>query len=218
MKKYIDQANIWLSERTPRERLMVLLITLAFIYALWNVLFDSPLSVEIDNKSQQITTTKDQINSLAEQKKAILVKIGEFSKQSQKYQALENQLKNLNDQIMRFSGGFIPPEAMDQVINKISEMPEGLTLVSLKNYPDEVLTEIPSVMKNAATRGKIYEHKIQIKIKGNYFDILQYIKNLEKLSWRLFWDNLDYEVINYPTGIVTINIHTLSQQESLINA
>jgi MSHA biogenesis protein MshJ len=39
---------------------------------------------------------------------------------------------------------------------------------------------------------------------------------LEGLPWRIFWDSVSYEVLDYPKSIVRLKLHTLSLSEDWI--
>ena len=46
---------------------------------------------------------------------------------------------------------------------------------------------------------------------------MHYLQAIEKLEWKIFWDKLEYKVIQYPKAEITLIIHTLSDQRDLIN-
>lgn len=48
-----------------------------------------------------------------------------------------------------------------------------------------------------------------LKLQGDYFAILNYLRRMEQLEWQLYWDKLDYEVLNWPQATATIEFYTL---------
>jgi len=42
------------------------------------------------------------------------------------------------------------------------------------------------------------------------------MRELESLEWRFFWDNLEYEVIEYPRGLITFTLYTISLDKDWI--
>jgi len=56
----------------------------------------------------------------------------------------------------------------------------------------------------------VYKHSVRITLKGQYFFVVDYLKRLESLSWRFYWEFIDYEVEVYPTATVTLEVYTLS--------
>ena len=52
-------------------------------------------------------------------------------------------------------------------------------------------------------------------LRGSYFDLMQYLSDLEKMPARLLWGAVDLQVEQYPEVRLTLQIHTLSTQRSL---
>jgi MSHA biogenesis protein MshJ len=50
---------------------------------------------------------------------------------------------------------------------------------------------------------------LQLHLEGSYLATLRYLRALEALPWEFFWDGLHFEVIEYPTARVRLDIHTL---------
>ena len=50
----------------------------------------------------------------------------------------------------------------------------------------------------------------RLVLKGDYFAIEQYLRYIEKLDWQLYWTNLDYQVLQYPTAKAVVNFYTSS--------
>jgi hypothetical protein len=46
-----------------------------------------------------------------------------------------------------------------------------------------------------------------IEFHGNYFDTLTYLRYLETLPWCVIWDDLLYQVVNYPEADVKVRLH-----------
>lgn len=61
------------------------------------------------------------------------------------------------------------------------------------------------------------ERDIIIKLQGSYFSVMNYLQAIEKLEWRVFWDRLEYNVIQYPIAEVTLQIHTFNSQGDWLN-
>ncbi len=57
---------------------------------------------------------------------------------------------------------------------------------------------------------------MRLEFEGNYFEVLDYLADLESSDWDLGWRMLDYAVIDYPTASVVIEIETLSRDRSWI--
>ena len=47
-------------------------------------------------------------------------------------------------------------------------------------------------------------------------DAIAYFDSLGKLPWQFYWDDLQYEVDQYPNAIITLEVHTISMSEELL--
>lgn len=63
---------------------------------------------------------------------------------------------------------------------------------------------------------KLFKHGIEIKIRGSYGQLVDYVHALEKLDWRMGWAELTLESKNYPESELTIIVYTLSLESEWI--
>jgi len=64
----------------------------------------------------------------------------------------------------------------------------------------------------------VYKHSVRVSLEGAFFPVIEYLTALEGLPWRLFWQQLSYEVDDYPTARVEFVVYTLSTEEGLFSA
>jgi len=57
---------------------------------------------------------------------------------------------------------------------------------------------------------QIYKHGILIELSGSYTATLQYLRMLENLQWKFYWEAMRFEIEDYPTAKISIVINTLS--------
>jgi MSHA biogenesis protein MshJ len=56
----------------------------------------------------------------------------------------------------------------------------------------------------------LYRHGVEITVRGNYLDMIDYMAALEALPTQLFWGGARLEVEEYPTARLTLTMYTLS--------
>ena len=71
---------------------------------------------------------------------------------------------------------------------------------------------VDSEPENAA----VYRHGTRIELEGRFDDVVSFLESLEELPWSLFWDQLHYQVTDYPNAQVILVINTLSTREGWI--
>ena len=62
----------------------------------------------------------------------------------------------------------------------------------------------------------MYRHKMNLKLEGTYFQVTGYLKMIEGMKERLFWDDMTFKIEDYPRGVLELNVHTLSMSKELI--
>ncbi|GAB3447608.1 type II secretion system protein GspM [Massilia solisilvae] len=56
----------------------------------------------------------------------------------------------------------------------------------------------------------LYRHGVEITVRGQYLDMIDYMNALESLPTQLFWGGARLEVEDYPTARLTLTLYTLS--------
>jgi MSHA biogenesis protein MshJ len=56
----------------------------------------------------------------------------------------------------------------------------------------------------------LYRHGVEITVRGNYLDMIDYMNALETLPTQLFWGGAQLAVEEYPTSRLTLTLYTLS--------
>ena len=56
----------------------------------------------------------------------------------------------------------------------------------------------------------LYRHGVEVTVRGNYLDMVDYMSALEAMPTRLFWGRAQLDVEEYPASRLTLTLHTLS--------
>lgn len=62
----------------------------------------------------------------------------------------------------------------------------------------------------------LYQHGIKIKLSGSYFDLQSYLSRLEQLSWKFFWQDFNFKVIEYPNSELEIQMYSLGTKKEFV--
>ncbi len=90
-----------------------------------------------------------------------------------------------------------------------------LKLNELRSIPPVPLL-LQQTEKSDEPKAGLYRHGVTLIFEGKYFDIQQYLENLESLPWQFYWKKFDYIVGDYPTASVELEIYTLSTNKAFI--
>jgi MSHA biogenesis protein MshJ len=57
---------------------------------------------------------------------------------------------------------------------------------------------------------------MKIKLSGQYFQLRNYLAQLEQLSWTFFWQDFHLQVKDYPLNEVDITIYSLGAEKEFV--
>lgn len=88
---------------------------------------------------------------------------------------------------------------------------------SAGQIPDLAAIQAVAPAKEAKPQGSgVYKHGVVLNLRGDYFRVLALMKSLENLSWKFYWESLDYKVTEYPKAEIELRVFTLSSEEGLL--
>ncbi len=217
MKLNLDKAAVqqWLEKRNSREAVLLFLAGLSVVYLFWNVIFELSLRRQneaLETQSQDLgkllETQKQNLNSIEG-----IITSSAFARNLQKQKQLSSQSHRAGAVLQSIEETFVPVDLLSQVTNDVIAQQAEVALVSLKTFSGEPWLQTPGVKQNFSSLRDVYKHKIELEFRGTYFNTIAFLGHLEKLPWHLYWDHLDYQVLNYPEAKVVARFYILSNQK-----
>lgn len=210
LSSYLDSLSI-------RERIMVLLIAIAILYAV----FDNLLFKKLEQNHQQLQLQKQEF---ADQQQALTAellnsaqKIAENKRKSvainQQIDHAQQQLQDTGKQLDSVLDKLVPPTKITELLRNLLLKTNGLKLVSLNNEPVKLISlNTQNIDEADSTQPELflYQHTTVINLTGNYQQLYQYLSSLEESDWGLFWDQMHYTVTDYPRAKISLRVHTIS--------
>ena len=137
---------------------------------------------------------------------------------------MQQEMGQLGSQLLALEHGLVPPERMGPLVDGILRANGRLKLVSMRTLPAEPLAApgvapaaaaAPAANAGAAPAAAsdvplLYRHGVEVTVRGNYLDMVDYMSALEALPTRMFWGRAQLDVETYPTARLTLTLHTLS--------
>ncbi|MCD6055348.1 MAG: hypothetical protein K0R12_310 [Gammaproteobacteria bacterium] len=221
--RVLQKSLMWMNARNPREQLTLFFGALIAVVMLWNMLLYKPLQVSIKKKQVEIRDIKEQVEKMDIETQNVLQeleRIGNTSEQeSTTRENLAAQSKKLEEALGGIKSDLISPQQMIAALREMLNRQQGLQLLSLDTVPAQAVgaADKQVIGADGQTMPGIYEHTITLVLLGDYFSVLNYLRSLDSLDWRLFWDRMDYKVVEYPKAQVTIKLHTFSAEKGFIS-
>lgn len=197
-----------------RERLLVLATALVLIAAAWHTLLMQPLQ-------QRAAQTRAELNALEQRivaanqnlEEQILQLAGGGDEQRTRIASLQQRIDEINATLGNHAAELIDPAEMAQVLEGVLTEQSRLTLVRIRNTTPESLSSDED--PDAVT---FYRHGLEIEIEGSYAACVEYLDAIEALPWRLYWQVLELDVLEYPRNRIRLEVGTLSLDEEWIGA
>ncbi len=213
---------------TSREQFLLLLTGLVAIFFIISYIF-------IDDKSAKIITFDKQSRTMTSGNQALNFSINEYQKALKQdpnkdtvkqISQLETKLAKIDKQLVDLTTELISPIQMREALLKLLKLEPGVSLLSFELIGAKPLLDFEKAESNA-TAGQVpptsdqlglnlYKHGIKIKLTGKYFQLRNYLQQLEQLSWKFFWQDFQFEVKEYPRSEVEITIYSLGLNKEFI--
>jgi MSHA biogenesis protein MshJ len=222
---------------TPREQYMVLFAGLAAIIFIIHSFFIDDNAIKITKLEQGIAkvtasnrSAKNSITLLQEglSKDPNAV----FNKQITQY---KKKLKEVDEGLLKLTSDLIDPIQMRYALLQLLKTQKGVSLQSFQVIAAQPITMAPSkdatknktsnALNKAANDSStesvpeelvLYRHAIKIKLSGSYFQLRDYLQQLEALSWKFFWQEFNYQLKEYPVSELEIEMYSLSTKREFI--
>ena len=202
-----------------RERGLIFFAVMVVLYLIANNVVFGPLRAEQAGLEQEINVKREQARNFENQTGALVTGEGhDVNGQNRaKLAALTQQLEELDMRVGRMTDGVVTPQEMAKLIEQVLARSKNLELVKLEALAPMPVEEEPG--RAGATKSAdatMYRHGTRVVLKGRYFDIVEYLKALESLPWKVFWGEVSLEADKYPVSQVTLVVYTLSRYSGWI--
>lgn len=195
MKKLLDHWTVLahrLDSREPRERVLILLLSLALVWGLFDVFWLSDNEKRLQLIRATNTTQAAQVTDLTQRVQTyqgILRTKSDQALQVKRDQLL-SELAGHQQQLSTQARQMVSPAFVLELLPKMLPKTSSLELLSLKNLKPEPLGGAQNAGPvNVAPVGEpvLWRHRVEVRMRGRYTDIVDYLVQLERLQSSLGW-------------------------------
>lgn len=213
MNKFLQKIHELIEDRGPRERVFLFVLGFVVIYVICFMMIVKPvlkkkrdLEAHIASQELQKTATKNQIEGFNTSMKDPV-----FVKELNQQKALLAKIASLDKSLKSMKPMLVNNADLATLTKTILTHPAyNVTLVNLKGVGDRPWTPELKEKVDISIEG-IEEHGYVVEYKSDYFSSIQYITWLEKLPYNIYWDNLQYKVLEYPKADVIVSLRVLTK-------
>ena len=222
---------------TPREQYLIVGTGLF-------VAFFMVFNLYLENAIEQVGSVKREIRQAQSANLSAATTIGvlEEALKENPNVAIEKNIKQktlalakIDERLLELTTDLIDPVQMRGALMELLSLQKGVSLVSFEAMPSVALTQ-PAVDKTAEPDAKatqkvvhvsseggdeastmvLYKHGMRLTLSGSYFQLRDYLTQVEELDWRFFWQSFQYELVEYPKSQLVIEIYSLSTNKEFI--
>ena len=231
-KNYADKfLNI-----TPREQYLIIatgLVMIIFTFFSFAIDGNMVASAKLTQQIRAVSSTNKSTTATIAILEQALTEDPDVAIQKQ-INGYTNKLSLVDGELLELTSGLINPIQMRYALIDLLKLQRGVALLSF-----EVIEAQPLVVPSAdnkeqtevSSQGKVvkrgnsqqeqqaltlYKHGIKLKLRGGYFQLRDYLVQLEKLQWKFFWQKFDYQLTEYPNSELVIEMYSLSTNKEFI--
>ncbi|MCK6262258.1 type II secretion system protein GspM [Vibrio sp. ZSDE26] len=212
MKQALTQLESKFNQLSEREKWLISLGGLV-VTALVIFTFVFEPAVKRNNQlSQELVITKADIQRMQGE---IMVLTAKLKRDPDKeidveFKKLLKQSQDLSLELSEVIATLVSPTQMALLLESVLTESNRLHLVSLETLGAE------SIVKKQSQQTGYYIHPVRIEVTGSYFDILAYLEALEAMPAKYYWRSFHYQVEEYPTARLIMEVYTLGARKEFI--
>ena len=222
-------------ELTIREQYLIFLTGLVAIFFITFYLFIDAKMIENRNSAQQIVRLQSSTQSLKistiEMQAALQRDPNEDTRN--KIAQYEAKLAKVDVKLLTLTSDLISPVQMRYALLDLLKLEKGVSLLSFELLGAQPLLssesseDDPSKGNQSKEKAKtesveppvglnLYRHGIKLKLSGSYFDLQNYLFQLEQLSWKFFWQDFNFKLTEYPKSELEIEMYSLGTKKEFV--
>jgi len=205
LKRYAERIDA----ATLRERAMIFAAATLILVFLVNAALIEPLRAKQKRLAAEAAQTTQALRAVQTQLATLVQSAGRDpdAPNRARLAALREQLAQLNARAVQERRRFTPPERMRDVLEEMLRRNRGLTLVELKTLPVAPVSAPPP---GGTAPGGAYRHGIDLTVSGNYVQLYDYLRMLERLPTQLYWARAELAVGEHPLLTLRLTAYTVS--------
>ena len=218
-----------IDQRSLRERVLILITSLAMVYFVWDGLIFSwigdikrQLSGNASQLQKKISNLQGQISQVS-----CSLSLDPVIRLKEKIRKITEESEDLQSKLANMTSSLIPPKEMTSFLQSLLEN-KSLQIIKVANLsPMPVLgnkkddsdsDEDEDEDEEENVGMQVYQHGIEIVLNGTFFQILSFLEEAEKMPWKVLWEELEFSITEYPLATIRIVIKTLSINANLLSS
>ncbi len=225
MKKALTARLQKFDSLSMRERVMVAAASVAVTFFLVDALLLSAWSRQNAGLKASIAEQGAESERVSAQLRELQARVSSHpdAQARARIQEIEQKIAAIDAGLQSSAKQLVPPERMATLLEDLLKRNRRLQLVKMATLPAEMLlsrdqgvpgqpgAEQPTAAAaQAGSQNNIFKHGVELTLRGSYFDMLDYLAQIESLPWQMYWGRLKLDAREYNRPVLTLTLYTLS--------
>lgn len=213
MMEYVRSVETWYDGRPSRERAVLAAAALIVTALLFEGLWWGP-------QRERGAVAANDVRSLVEQESTLSAELEQLELREsadpdtairEQLDLLAGKISVLDDRLRGQTLQILAPEQMPAVLRDMIHNVDGMRITAVR-------AELPQRLVNSAEDNLpiLYRHGLVIELEGDYLGLLDCVRKLEALPWRLYWLGMDVRADGDAPGEFRLHVYTVSLREEWI--
>lgn len=207
-----------INARAVRERVLLFGAVVVVLLLGWDVTVRAPLAEQVRADRQRIEQLQSETDSYESARVQLSRQLGGGEGGEDLAGRLREQLDRVDRELAERTLRVITPRQMVAVLRDMLGDSPGLSLMALRNLGSRPVIREGAGDGEAGGAPRVFRHRIELVVRGDYFTLLGYLERLEALGWQFQWDTLALETVDYPQAEARLELSTLSLAEDWVGA
>ena len=237
MKQQWQQFALKFDALSVRERIMVFGASAALLIFMVVYLFVNPQLAKRKALADTIAQRQQAVAAIdAEMAQRMAAHAGDPNLQDRiRLERIRQEVQQMRQALQSTQNGLVAPERIVPMLQQLLKQQANLRLVSLATLPSGAMGQGGHVASKAASASAaapagqspadaeaaqapavLYRHGVEIVLRGNYLDMVNYMDAVEAMPSHVFWGKLNMQVEQYPNATLSLTLYTLSLDEKWI--
>ena len=238
MKQQWQQFALKFDALSVRERIMIFGASAALLMFIVFYLFIDPQLARRKALADTIAQRQQAVAAIdAEMAQRMAAHAADPNVQDRiRLERIRQEVLQMRHGLQSAQNGLVAPERIVPMLQQLLKQQASLRLVSLATLPSgamgqggHVASKASASASAAAPAGQspadaepakapavLYRHGVEIVLRGNYLDMVNYMDAVEAMPSHVFWGKLNMQVEQYPNATLSLTLYTLSLDEKWI--
>ena len=214
-QQQIKQLAVRIDAMSLRERAIIFLVILAGLFMLANNVVFSSLRQEQQRLNRDVQAKLKELHAMSTQTQETLAQLAldPEALARARIAQLKQTLSTQEASVANVVRGLVTPRDMPRLVQQILARNRGLQVVRVENLPAEPLYSdnqtSGTIPKDPNATAQVYKHGMRIELRGQYLDMVRYLRALEAMPAKVFWSKVHYAAETYPNSHLTLDIYTI---------